>query len=81
MVDLGRLKGMWFAKWFGGRRDDEEPSEHPPHPAAFAPKARQNTVRPSPKFEKKKVADANKGFDPYNSGTFDRNKAWERVIR
>jgi len=33
-----------------------------------------------------KVADrmadkVNSGFDPYNSGTFDRNDAWERVIR
>jgi hypothetical protein len=21
------------------------------------------------------------GFDPYNSGSFDRNQAWERVLR
>ncbi|HEY8538001.1 MAG TPA: hypothetical protein VIL28_03980 [Steroidobacteraceae bacterium] len=76
---LGRLKGMWFAKWFGGRKDDEEPSEHPPHPAARASKARHNTVRPSSHFEKKLNAD--KGFDPYNSGTFDKTKAWERVVR
>ncbi len=29
-----------------------------------------------------KVADKGKsGFDPYNSGSFERHNAWERVIR
>ena len=74
---------MWFAKLFGGRRDDDsEPSEFPPHPAAT--KAAPTAARPSAPQDKgiepKKGRPA-KGFDPYNSGEFDKNKAWERVIR
>lgn len=69
---------MWFAKLFGGREDDSEPSEHPPHPAASAPKAMPTSVRP---VDSKVRVSAKKGFDPYNSGTFDKNKAWTRVVR
>lgn len=76
---------MWFAKLFGGREDDSEPSEFPPHPAANAPKPTAPTVHPSQHTEKslqpKKVQSGKGGFDPYNSGNFDKNKAWERVIR
>lgn len=76
---------MWFAKLFGGRRDDDsEPSEHPPHPAANAPKAVAPTVHASQHNQKSSPAKKGqpaKGFDPYNSGNFDKNKAWERVIR
>jgi hypothetical protein len=73
---------MWFARLFGGREDDSEPSEHPPHPAANAPKDAPTTVRPiTNKTESKPKKGAAKGFDPYNSGGFDKNKAWERVIR
>jgi hypothetical protein len=74
---------MWFAKLFGEREDDSEPSEHPPHPASNAPKATPTNVRPViDKVEgTPKKATAKKGFDPYNSGTFDRNQAWQRVIR
>lgn len=76
---------MWFAKLFGGREDDSEPSEFPPHPAANAPKPAAPSVQPSQHNEKssqpKKGATGKGGFDPYNSGNFDKNKAWERVIR
>ncbi len=71
---------MWFAKWFGGRKDDSEPSAHPPHPAALAAKAKPDNVRPRNSSDSKKKPAA-KGFDPYNSGTFDKNKAWERIVR
>jgi hypothetical protein len=75
---------MWFAKLFGGREDDNsEPSEFPPHPAANAPKPTPVAVRPQPQHDSsssKKTRPA-KGFDPYNSGEFDKHKAWERVIR
>jgi hypothetical protein len=76
---------MWFAKLFGGREDDDsEPSEHPPHPAAGAPKPMAPAVHPH-NTEKsllpKKGQPGKGGFDPYNSGNFDKNKAWERVIR
>ena len=75
---------MWFAKLFGGRQDDDsEPSEFPPHPAANSTKPTPVAVRPQ-ELDKKSPAPKGrpaKGFDPYNSGGFDRNKAWERVIR
>jgi hypothetical protein len=29
----------------------------------------------------KAVSDSDKGFDPYNSGAFERRNAWERVSR
>jgi hypothetical protein len=73
---------MWFAKLFGGREDDSEPSEFPPHSASNSPKAMPTNVRPKPtKADQKPKKGSAKGFDPYNSGTFDKNKAWERVIR
>jgi hypothetical protein len=74
---------MWFAKLFGGREDDSEPSEFPPHPAANNPK-QVAAIRPPLQSEESpapKKAGPRKGFDPYNSGNFDKNKAWERVIR
>jgi len=71
---------MWFAKWFGGRHkndaEDDEPARFPmtqisrPEPGA-APAAAK-----APAGRGKK-----KGFDPYNSGTFERRNAWERVGR
>ena len=73
---------MWFAKWIGGREDDSEPAAHAPHPvAAHAPKAMPISVRRVTKNNAKPVSTAKKGFDPYNSGSFDKNKAWERVLR
>lgn len=73
---------MWFAKWFGGRsdRDDE--------PARFAPVA-PKSVKPAKRAQANvggAKADAGtqqdkSGFDPYNSGSYDRNQAWERVLR
>jgi hypothetical protein len=75
---------MWFAKWFGGRKDDSEPAAHPPHPAARPTRAQPDSVRPrtsSASASGSAKKQASKGFDPYNSGTFDKNKAWERVIR
>ena len=75
---------MWFAKLFGGREDDSEPSEFPPHPAANSPKTIVPTFHPSQHNENSLPAKKGrpaKGFDPYNSGDFDKNKAWERVIR
>ena len=72
---------MWFAKWFGGadeREEYEEPTATPP--AAIAP------AKPAPATAKRPAAVStdpakSKGFDPYNSGTFERRNAWERVPR
>jgi len=75
---------MWLANLFGGREDDSEPSEFPPHPAANTPKTSSLAVRsssPEDKSSAPKKTPGAKGFDPYNSGNFDKNKAWERVIR
>jgi hypothetical protein len=74
---------MWFAKLFGGSEDDSEPSEFPPHAAAEA-KRPSVADRPSPQRQKNSApakGHPGKGFDPYNSGTFDKNRAWEKVIR
>jgi hypothetical protein len=76
---------MWFARLFGGREDDDsEPSEFPPHPAANATKSAPIAARPQCQHKngaQPKKAPPAKGFDPYNSGEFDKHKAWERVIR
>jgi len=76
---------MWFARLFGGRHDrgaEEEPRVEPaPRPAAKAPAApakrppSQLTLQPSVTEAKRK------GFDPYNSGSFERRNAWERTGR
>ena len=82
---------MWFAKFFGGRKveaDDE--------PARFAAPESAKTLQPVRRVQGevsnptvkakgaagKKAGRASKaGFDPYNSGSFERGNAWERVIR
>jgi hypothetical protein len=77
---------MWFAKLFGGsEEDDSEPSEFPPHAAAGS-RTPALTDRPPPQHQKSSAPakgrqGKGKGFDPYNSGTFDKNRAWEKVIR
>ena len=75
---------MWFAKWFGGRSDehqDDEPARFPPAPARVDLTA-QNTRSPQLENKAKPSAQtrkAKKGFDPYNSGAFERKNAWERT--
>jgi hypothetical protein len=73
---------MWFAKWFGGRSVQED------EPARFAPVAPRPATpaqRVQGKVSGTQAGSAEKqvksGFDPYNSGGFDRNQAWERVLR
>ena len=68
---------MWFAKWFGWRNGSEDTDE----PARFAP---AETRRPEPStatIVAKKQAASAKGFDPYNSGAFEKRNAWERVSK
>jgi hypothetical protein len=75
---------MWFAKLFGGRDEHdqyEEPTAVPPvRPAAQNP---TTSVTKRPAATPSAVSDTakRKGFDPYNSGSFERRNAWERVIR
>lgn len=75
---------MWWARLFGGRTveaDDE--------PARFAPPESAQTRLPVQRVQGnvsgakagKPAKPSKGGFDPYNSGAFERSQAWERVIR
>ena len=72
---------MWFAKWFGGRSDqDDEPARFAPaapRPVAPAKRAQSNVGAATAKAG---TQQDKRGFDPYNSGSFDRNQGWGRVI-
>lgn len=72
---------MWFAKWFGDRSVQED------EPARFAPAASRSAT-PVARAQghvgnaraRAGTKQVKSGFDPYNSGGFDRNQAWGRVI-
>jgi hypothetical protein len=74
---------MWFAKWFGGRRDEEEDTDEPARFAPPVPPPAQpaNSAAARPADPVKSPAPKQKGFDPYNSGSFEHRNAWERVNR
>jgi hypothetical protein len=70
---------MWFAKWFGGRNeveDTDEPARFAAPPTRPAQPEQSNTTS----VRTKKTGSV-KGFDPYNSGSFERRNAWERVSK
>ena len=85
----------WLARLFGGRKvhEDDEPARFaPPSPGAVRAMKSSSQFGSSPISSKigsprrgihaDKVADKVKsGFDPYNSGSFERQNAWERVNR
>jgi hypothetical protein len=72
---------MWFGKWFNRHQDEQndEPArfsapqlvQPPPDDSARPPGANNQPAKPKPA----------KGFDPYNSGAFERRNAWERIPR
>jgi hypothetical protein len=71
---------MWFAKWFGGRKnahEEDEPARFPP--SAVPHSATNPRPQPSPAKPKTSVVRAEAGFDPYNSGAFVKHNAWERT--
>jgi hypothetical protein len=79
---------MWFAKWFGGRsavEDEDEPARFtPPALKVESAKAAQPVGHgPAPSTARGIVRSgkSKKGFDPYNSGAFERRNAWERIGR
>ncbi len=83
---------MWFARFFGGRAveaDDEPARFAPPESAKICQPVRRvqgdvsnSTAKPTGvAASKARSAAAKGGFDPYNSGAFDRSNTWERVIR
>ena len=68
---------MWFAKWFGGRKevqDTDEPARFTAPPTRSPPQSATTVVR-------KPKAQHGSGFDPYNSGSFEKRNAWERVSK
>ena len=68
---------MRFAKWFGGRTEVEDTDE----PARFlAPPARSVERSDTMSVRKRKTGSV-KGFDPYNSGAFEKRNAWEKVSK
>lgn len=62
---------MWIAKLFGSRK----PSTPTQAVAPVRKVAASNTLKVVPAEKKQK------GFDPYNSGAYKKENAWERVIR
>lgn len=82
---------MWFARFFGGRKvdADDEPARFaaPESAKPLQPVRRvqgegsHSTVQSHDAAAKKPRGAGKAGFDPYNSGSFDRGNAWGRVIR
>ena len=69
---------MWFAKWFGGREEVDDTDE----PARFVAPPTPVPQQPAPAIAcKKKARSSGNGFDPYNSGSFEKRNAWERVSK
>jgi hypothetical protein len=78
---------MWLARLFRGRKVTEAQ-----RPARIAPRISEGAAAPVKRplvasnakrgIHADKVGNkAKSGFDPYNSGSFERGNAWERVIR
>ena len=76
---------MWLARLFGGRKvqaEDEPAHSAPPARPVQAVKRSPAVGTPKRGIHADKAAGKVKsGFDPYNSGSFERHNAWERVIR
>jgi hypothetical protein len=68
---------MWFAKWFGGRKEEDPETDEPARFAAPPTPAPQESAT----MIRKKQASSGNGFDPYNSGSFEKRNAWERVSK
>lgn len=71
---------MWFAKWFGGRNEVEDTDEPARHLAPSTRPAQQSEQSDTTSVRKKKTGSL-KGFDPYNSGSFEKRHAWERISK
>lgn len=69
---------MWFAKWFGGRKEEAQETDEP---ARFAAPATPPPQESATTMIRKKKALSGNGFDPYNSGSFEKRNAWERVSK
>lgn len=49
--------------------------------AAAARKRVEMALTDSQELKKLRIVDENTGFDPYNSGSFDRRNAWSKIGR
>ena len=70
----------WFARLFGSRvedREDDEPARFPMMQPGLPDQTAVIRAPSSPPSVKGKT----KGFDPYNSGSFERRNAWEKVSK
>ncbi len=77
---------MWLARLFGGRKvqEAERPKRIAPSvgPSPVPPVKRSPSVGNAKRgIHADQVNKAKSGFDPYNSGSFERGNAWERVTR
>jgi hypothetical protein len=78
ILDVFRdVKVMWFGKWFG-RRDEAQDTDEP---ARVAPRPGRPPQQSTTTIASKKQPASGKGFDPYNSGEFEKRNAWERVSK
>jgi hypothetical protein len=68
---------MWFAKWFGGRNEVEDTDE----PARFTAPPTRAAQRSDTTSVRKSKTGSVKGFDPYNSGAFEKRNAWAKVSK
>jgi hypothetical protein len=72
---------MWFGKWFKRHQDEEndEPARFSAPQLIRAPQEDLTSSRGA-NSQPAKLKPGN-GFDPYNSGAFERRNAWERIHR
>jgi hypothetical protein len=83
---------MWLSKWFR-RREASDPGEEPARfptvvdttrPGATGSGAKTGTNSGPITDLKRHTRDSLQpkgGFDPYNSGSFQKKSAWEKVVR
>jgi len=69
---------MWFAKWFGGRSEVEDIDDEP---ARFTAPPTRTGQGPDATIVRRNKTGSAKGFDPYNSGAFEKRNAWEKVSK
>jgi hypothetical protein len=78
LVAFREVKVMWFAKWFGGRNDEVEDTDEP---ARFAATPTRPPQQSALTVTRRNKARPGAGFDPYNSGAFEKRNAWEKVSK
>ena len=71
---------MWLEKWFGRSAESDHENDEPARfSAPQAPAEAVSATRGAASSATATKAKPKKGFDPYNSGAFERKNAWERT--